>query len=637
MILVLVAGGVLGVRMMSPEPEPQPQTDPPNHGVTSDGTPEHEDETFRMSAENLNLDWKVAPDRSPEFQPTTLPSNILHEDFVGPDACRECHKQQHNHWMTHSHRRMNAVASDETVKGDFSGSGSIKYQGARGEFMRDGGRYRMRITYEDDGRTMLFDVQQTIGSRFFQYYIGVLIDGLPTAAYSSPDVEYVLPFGYWLDRKAWVPVVHIDEEYPDEGERWNPLRSQYPADGEPIELSYAESCSHCHTSQPLADVMMRNPYLIGRHAPVLTMLSVSDYLRERYPDLMSRVQSGGPVQWQMQEVRQQLSLRPVSARVAMHGISCEACHLGCRAHAAKKLKLPSFLPSGEHLYLANDDAFASTGRTTSNLNWVCSRCHQGERTLFSGGMSTWNSTEFSDAARGSCYSKLTCVQCHNPHQGIGQDWTRPLAQDDAVCLKCHQKFSQPDRRLAHTHHAAGSTGDSCINCHMPKLNEGMQNVVRTHMIHSPTMPEMIEAGHPNACNLCHLDKPVDWTLLALRDWYGSEFEESRIAKHYPDRTGPVGRNWLTHDHEAVRLVATATVGQQNAQWALPEIIDQLDDSYLLNRQFARMAVERMLDIELSEFGYQFYMTRAERQQPLRRIRERLLDAANEPAADSVGD
>ena len=81
------------------------------------------------------------------------------------------------------------------------------------------------------------------------------------------------------------------------------------------------------------------------------------------------------------------------------------------------------------------------------------------------------------------------------------------------------------------------------------------------------------------------------------------------------------RGWLTHDLEAVRLVATDTASRQNARWALPEIIDQLDDPYLLNRQFALMAVERMLDIKLSDFGYRFYMSQAERREPLNQIRQ----------------
>jgi len=40
-----------------------------------------------------------------------------------------------------------------------------------------------------------------------------------------------------------------------------------------------------------------------------------------------------------------------------------------------------------------------------------------------------------------------------------------------------------------------------MNCHMPKINEGINSLVRTHTIFSPTNPAMIEANRPNACNL----------------------------------------------------------------------------------------------------------------------------------------
>jgi hypothetical protein len=61
----------------------------------------------------------------------------------------------------------------------------------------------------------------------------------------------------------------------------------------------------------------------------------------------------------------------------------------------------------------------------------------------------------------------------------------------------------------------------------------------------------------------------------------------------------------------------------------PTLIDVLDDPYLLNRQFARIALERMLDVRLEDHGYQFYQTPEERRGPLARVREALL--SDQPA------
>ncbi len=45
---------------------------------------------------------------------------------------------------------------------------------------------------------------------------------------------------------------------------------------------------------------------------------------------------------------------------------------------------------------------------------------------------------------------------------------------------------------------------------------------------------------------------------------------------------------------------------------------------LLNRQFAQVGLERMLGIDLRDFGYRFFMTPPERREPIARLRETLL-------------
>lgn len=153
-----------------------------------------------------------------------------------------------------------------------------------------------------------------------------------------------------------------------------------------------------------------------------------------------------------------------------------------------------------------------------------------------------------------------------------------------------------------------------MNCHMPKINEGMQDVVRTHAIFSPTNPAMIEANQPNACNLCHLDKPIDWTISYLQSWYGRVYAQQMIMQNYPVRAQPVGLGWLKQNHAPTRLVTAQAVADQQATWALPALLQMLDDPYLLNRQFAQVSVERLIGAQLDKrFGYWYYMTEQQRQ------------------------
>ena len=161
-----------------------------------------------------------------------------------------------------------------------------------------------------------------------------------------------------------------------------------------------------------------------------------------------------------------------------------------------------------------------------------------------------------------------------------------------------------------------------MNCHMPRINEGVQDVVRTHTIYSPTRADMIEANHPNACNLCHTDKPIDWTLRSLKEWYGTTYNESALAANYPDRAATVGQGWLKSKNESVRLVAVEAMTRGRDFQALPQLLDALDDPYLVNRQFAYKGLQEMLKVRLADFGYRLYMMSEERRQPLVDLRAR---------------
>lgn len=159
-----------------------------------------------------------------------------------------------------------------------------------------------------------------------------------------------------------------------------------------------------------------------------------------------------------------------------------------------------------------------------------------------------------------------------------------------------------------------------MNCHMPHLNEGLQDVVRTHMITSPTDVRMLDGNEPNACNLCHLDQSIEWTLKYFKDWYANDHDIDGIDFRSANRNQPLGETWMKSEREAVRLVSVAAVRRRHATWAAAQVIEALDDPYLINRQFARVCLEDLLSIKLVDFGYRFYMTPAERREPIQLLR-----------------
>ena len=568
---------------------------------------------------------EVPPVLKEGLRPVSSTSNIHPEDYAGPESCAKCHRENYNGWLDHPHHKMNAKATAETVMGDFSGEKDITYQDVHGAFSHDENGFRMRL--ERDGQMRLFQVTQTIGSRFFQYYVGRLIEGPDSEDSLLRTEQHVLPFGYWLEPQMWVPIVHIVDEKAD-GKR---------DDSFSINTNhsiYAEGCNHCHTTFPMADMLCRNSGLMARHAPRKLHWHVEPYLEKAHSDVWQPGREPRELSdEQLEEVYLKTTLFDAAQRAITQGVSCESCHLGCQQHVREKERLPDFFPRSPHLFYEAAQGKPKLSRTHDNVNWACGRCHAGDRPQLAAGMSTWNSTEYSDAMRGSCYSQLTCVTCHNPHRAIGEKWPHPPESDDARCLSCHEKYEPAQARTAHTHHPLGSEGSRCMNCHMPRLNEGLQDVVRTHMIFSPTEPRMIESNHPNACNQCHTDKPIDWTLDSLQKWYGKSYSERALTQAYPNRAGPTALGWLKSENESVRLLGADALTRNGDRWALPELLDMLDDSYLLNRQFTSRGLRRGLGVDPQKYGYLFYMNADQRREPLAKLRQEVLTDGKTPGAD----
>ena len=116
---------------------------------------------------------------------------------------------------------------------------------------------------------------------------------------------------------------------------------------------------------------------------------------------------------------------------------------------------------------------------------------------------------------------VTCASCHDPH---GTPNNADLVKSARlVCLTCHGP-ALPNGPHAptieqHTHHKAGSPGNECIECHMPKVAQTIGDVnIRSHTFHfvSPAKTDALKI--PNACNICHADKSTAWATAALKTW-----------------------------------------------------------------------------------------------------------------------
>ncbi|MGB0578913.1 MAG: cytochrome c3 family protein, partial [Limisphaerales bacterium] len=448
-------------------------------------------------------------------------SNIRRMDYAGSKTCADCHEGNFQSWSNHPHRFMNAMATPENVKGDFSGTKSIEYLGGTGRFQKEGDQYRMVL--EKDGKQWVYHVRRTIGSRYSQYYLGILLSG------SVPDSEprftedHVLPFGYWIKEKKWVPTVHVFREEDTDHEEEDPYASLRF-------LFYDRNCAACHVTPPFGEWVLKSPSSsrMTEYSPRPLYLHVAGLIHEADPMLFARGSefSKYPDQEMAQILGAHQDYKPIEL-----GVTCEACHHGCKEHGTKSTKTetkatPAFSAISPHLRWQANSETEIRDRTRDNVNLICARCHSGKRPMYANGAHTWNSTEYADAVRGACYdpakaraeqmNHLTCVTCHNPHKATGYEWPLTEKQNDQKCLECHQQFKASEKLVEHTHHEVDNAGSRCMNCHNPRINEGLEKMVHSHRIFNPTDRDMIEANQPNACNLCHLEKPIDWTIGHLR-------------------------------------------------------------------------------------------------------------------------
>lgn len=134
------------------------------------------------------------------------------------------------------------------------------------------------------------------------------------------------------------------------------------------------------------------------------------------------------------------------------------------------------------------------------------------------------------------HAGVTCLDCHDPHSN---QLILPVAGNQ-LCLQCHgatgrempvSKVRAPSiDPVAHSRHAEGSTGNSCVACHMPTTTYMQRAPRHDHGWLSPDPLLTKELGIPNACNGCHTDKSVDWAISAAEAWYGPKLDSRQRAR-----------------------------------------------------------------------------------------------------------
>jgi len=406
-------------------------------------------------------------------------------EYVGGAACFSCHEKQHAAWKGSDHDLAMQVADDKSVLGDF-GNARFSYAGTTSTFTRRDGKYIVN-TDGPDGKLADFEIKYTFGVRPLQQYL----------------IE--LPGG----RKQSLAIAWDSRPKAQGGQRWFHL---YPGQnikaGDPLHWTGAGQnwnfqCAECHSTN----------------------------LRKNFDA------KAGTFHTKWSEIN----------------VSCEACHGAGSNHVAWARKTGDWhaFDVDKGLYAPLDErkgmqwipvaetgnARRSTPRTTTRELDTCARCHSRagrisdndphgrplldtrRLTLLDEGL-YWNDGQMRDEvynwgafaqSRMNAHG-VTCSDCHDPHS------LKLKADGNAVCAQCHQPAKYDD--VKHTHHAAGTPGARCVDCHMATTTYMIVDPRHDHSLRIPRPDISARLGTPNACSQCHTGKTAQWAADAIAQWTG---------------------------------------------------------------------------------------------------------------------
>src|SRR6185503_7902775 len=72
----------------------------------------------------------------------------------------------------------------------------------------------------------------------------------------------------------------------------------------------------------------------------------------------------------------------------------------------------------------------------------------------------------------------------------------------------------------HHHHAPGTSGALCVDCHMPVRNYMVVDPRRDHGFRVPRPDLAAETGAPDACTGCHRERDAAWAAREIASWSG---------------------------------------------------------------------------------------------------------------------
>lgn len=400
--------------------------------------------------------------------------------FVGSARCSDCHDKEYKGWQKSWHARALSPAENKYVVGNFNGA---HFAGSSSEawMTRVKGKPVMR-THGPDGAFADFPVDWVVGGKRMQDDITVFPDGR----------WQVLPVYFHTTKHEWVDYTESKQGAltPDHPFYWTNARRMAN-----------HECLDCHTTN----------LSVGYDAATQKWTTT-------FTDGSVACESCHGPGGKHGDTKADI-IHPVHAGA----VGVEAC---ARCHGPRKPLWP--LNDPEHPFRLGIDRYDDYydpivitmpgGGTSSDF--------------FADGRPSTSSFEYQAMLQSACFRKggATCLTCHTaPHNAKLKADLRK--EPDALCRDCHSDLPKD-----HGHHKAVH----CIDCHMPPIVSGVLDHFADHAIDVPD-PKLAQTHkEPNACTVCHADKPVQDLVDATAKWWPDagkrQARRERLADAFDEET-----------------------------------------------------------------------------------------------------
>lgn len=524
------------------------------------------------------LQQESASTASSDFA-ASLPYVGEHAGYTGSKSCRSCHEDQFESWHRSYHRTMTQIASGDAVQADFHNV-TLTNEGIRFVLSQKSNELWVRMeravpAVPGEAVPEPVDVRPGLvtGSHHMQVF------WIPSG---EGNAQIGFPFTWLISERRWVPRNSTFVRPPEVAHRaevWNVI------------------CSRCHATAVEPRVDNRTHTVSTRvgelgiaceacHGPGQRHVNARLAERDNSTNSNARTLRG--------EIIHPKKIEPARASQI-----CGFCHSMKWWDRTEDWRIRGFR------YRPGDDLETTTPVIRpSRLEQIPGLAAYLERNpellrdfFWPDGMIRVSGRDYNGLIESPCYQggNFSCLSCHSLHESEPDGQLARNRTDDRACTQCHERFREESEATAHTRHLTESSGNRCYNCHMPHTTYGVLKAIRSHQVSSPKVADELATGRPNACNLCHLDKPLGWTANQLAHWYRQPLPSlSKDQTEVGDGVrlalaGDAGQRVLIAWHMGWEPALQAS----GKTWVPPVLGHLLDDPYAAVRCVAERSFKRL--------------------------------------------